>query len=173
MILSAFTIQPDGTRIAASTYGTDGNLNFKLGEYNNLETVRRAIMNLKNPKFGRALHKGLQVSYDMLLNEDNGARFGIPKSLLVFVMTNIDRAFASQLKKLENVKVIAVGIGSDIVTSDLAALGRRLFTKLPLLDPTSIYFRHSSDYSDLIDAIKTGRIFIYFYFFYIYIEDNI
>lgn len=171
-ILSAFTVLPEATRVAAASYGVDANINFKLGEFANLhsklgefeniKSLKKTIKDLANPTFGRSLFKGLEVSYDMLLDDSNGARFGIPKSLLVFVSTNIDRAFASQLKKLENVKVVAIGIGEDVVQNDVAALGRNLFKEFPLVDPSSIYFRHPSDYSDVIKALKIGKNFLNF-----------
>ena len=97
-------------------------LNFKLNQFDNVDSTRNAIKQLQNPRFGLSLHDGLRTVSKSLFIEDNGARIGVPRSLVVFTTGKASQPFTNELEKLKDTKIIAIGIGPDADMDDLDKL---------------------------------------------------
>ena len=121
-MLDAFTIKPDSTRVGSASYGIDGQLNFKLNQFDSVSNTRNAIKRLHNPLFGLSLHDGLRTVSESLFIEENGARIGVPRSLVVFTTGKASQPFTNELEKLKGTKIIAIGIGPDADMDDLDKL---------------------------------------------------
>ena len=121
------------TLVGAVIYDNGAYLGLKLGEATDLSTTLANIDRLQRRSAGNNVAMGLKVAYEELFFMKNGARYSVPKTLVVFIDKakmrdqELERA-ASKLRDA-GVKIIVVAVGSEVnkdalygLTSDPAYL---------------------------------------------------
>ena len=123
-LLNTFTISQRQTLVGFMVYGREVNLIYKFGEILTSDQARTTVTSLQLQNPGLNLLSALKDAKNKLFSTLHGARTGVPKSLLIFnsmktgVLFNDIKEQSDQLKAL-GVKIIVVGIGSDIDKNEL------------------------------------------------------
>ena len=126
-MLDSYDISNTATLAGAITYGKAATLALPLGESRDRDSVKRKFDSLANPGSGNNMGAALQMARSSLFSQDNGAREGVPRSLVVFVSEKFSgnpAELGSEARALKEagVKIIAVGLGSEINKDDVASL---------------------------------------------------
>ena len=115
-VLSEYDISLDNTRVGIIQYGKDPRLVARLNSYTDKRTINSVIDTLRSPSDGNRVDKALDLARTDLFNVRNGARQGVPKTLLVFTNKEADLNPGMAAEKLRSmgVKIIVVGVGGKI-----------------------------------------------------------
>ncbi len=120
-VIDKFEIGPSAILVGSVLYESTPDLVFQLGDYVTRQQLKQGIDRIRRSRGGGDVIKGLEMVRDQLFNERYGARRNVPKTLIVFVddkprsdneIKQVAR-LARDLREKE-VKIIAIGIGSDV-----------------------------------------------------------
>ncbi len=120
-VIDKIEIGPSAILVGSVLYESTPDLVFKLGDYGNKPLLQDAVDRIRRRRGGSDIIKGLEMVRDQLFTERNGARRNVPKTLIVFIddkprsdneVKQVAR-LARDLREKE-VKIIAIGVGSDV-----------------------------------------------------------
>lgn len=117
-MLQRYEISRKATLIGAIMNQEQPSIAIKLGDALTRDFFVRSLRAIQNENTGFDLNKALQIARTNLFSTDNGARFDVPKSLVVFVNGKTDgdpSGLAMQAKALQQVgiKIILIGLKDD------------------------------------------------------------
>ena len=118
-LLPPYSVSKLQTQVGVITYGRNAELTFSLNKYDSKSDLRTALEKLRNPGDGTNIGEALQLARTVLFSEENGARRGVQKTLVIFLNAKIDennQDFKTELQALKNagIRVVVIGIGSSV-----------------------------------------------------------
>ena len=125
-MIEKFDISKTSTLVGAVIYDTNARLAWRFGDaIDARETVYR-IDGLRRLRNGNSILKALEIARDDLFSMKNGARRGVPKTLIVFIdkTETRDQRLEDTAKQLKDkgVKVIVIAIGPEVDKKDVAGI---------------------------------------------------
>ena len=125
-MIEKFDISKTSTLVGAVVYDTNARLAWRLGDLMDARSTIYTIDRLRRLRNGNSILKALEIARDDLFSLNNGARRGVPKTLIVFIDKTDARDqrledTAKQLKD-EGVKVIVIAIGPEVDKKDVAGI---------------------------------------------------
>ena len=117
-MLKSYKISPRHTLVGTILNGNSPSLPIKFGEAVTYDYFIRLMSNLQNPGIGNNLNNVFQLARTSLFSEENGARAGVPKTLIVFINSKVigdiaDLKEEANVLQATGVKIVFVGIGPD------------------------------------------------------------
>ena len=125
-MINKFDISRTSTLVGAIVYDSNARLAWRLGDVVDARSTIYNIDQLRRLRKGGNVLKALEIARDDLFSLNNGARRGVPKTLIVFIdKTEVrDQRLENTAKQLkdEGVKVIVIAIGPEVDKKDVAGI---------------------------------------------------
>ena len=125
-MIEKFDISKTSTLVGAVVYDTNARLAWRLGDLMDARSTIYTIDRLRRLRNGNSILKALEIARNDLFSIKNGARRGVPKTLIVFIdKTDArDQRLEDTAKQLKDkgVKVIVIAIGPEVDKKDVSGI---------------------------------------------------
>ena len=123
-VLDKLHISDTTTRVGFILYGKEARTALRLNTYRDATSLKRVIDSLRNSGDGNRVDKAFTVAQTNLFLEENGARIGVPKTLIVLMNNKADKSLSSAAQNLKDsgVKVIVIGVGQQVNEEELKSV---------------------------------------------------
>lgn len=103
------------------TYGKEATIKYKLGELPTQASLNNALLGLKRQGKGFDMASLVRVTMTEFFSVENGARKGVPKTIVLFTTEDIpDSTDFSPFKK-DGIKLIVIGYGDKVDSMPLTS----------------------------------------------------
>ena len=158
-MIEKFDISMTSTSVGAIVYDSNARLVWRLGDLVDARSTIYNIDRLQRFRNGNNVLKALGIARDDLFSIKNGARRGVPKTLIVFIdKTEVrDQRLQDTAKQLKDkgVKVIVIAIGPEVDKKDVAGVATG--TK-DLIKPLDLSKSMEDVMSQAVGQSKPGKL---------------
>ena len=125
-MVEKYDISSSATLIGAISYDNDARVEWRFGDAIDAKSTINKIDRLQRLRNGNSVLKALEIARDDLFLIKNGARRGVPKTLIVFIdKTEVrDQRLEDTAKQLKDkgVKMIVIPIGPEVNKKDVVGI---------------------------------------------------
>lgn len=126
-IISSYSISPVTTQVGAILYGRNAQIAFEMNKHSSESSLKAALDQLKNPSDGNNIGEALQLARTSLFSQENGARYGVQKSLVIFLNEKLvgnNNELKTELEALKSsgIRISVIGIGNNVDRKDAAEI---------------------------------------------------
>ena len=125
-IVEKLGISSIGTLVAAISYDNNAKVEWRFGDVIDARSTVDKIDRLRRYRNGNNVLKALEIARDDLFSIKNGARRGIPKTLIIFIdKTEVgDQRLKDTAKQLKGkgVNVMLIAMGPEVDRKDVAGI---------------------------------------------------
>lgn len=147
-VTDGFKIGPKHTQVGVVVYGNKARGVFNLNEYQDKNSLKNAIDNIKYLNQNTNTSGGIRVMHEQMFTEANGDRPNVPN--IAIVVTDGESTYDKVLTipeadkaRQKNIIMIAIGIGSKTSQIELQGIANKPSSK----------FVHNADF-DTLDSIR-------------------
>lgn len=134
-LLSSYVISPLATQIGAIVYGRNARVAFALNRHGSQSSLRTAIDKMRHPGDGGNIGEALQLARISLFSQENGARYNMQKSLVIFLNEKTmgdEKELRTELQALKSsgVRFVVIGLDGNVdrrITSEIASRNAMFF----------------------------------------------
>ena len=161
-IVEKYDISTSATLVSAITFDNHAKMEWNFGDITDLKSVNNRIDQLRKLKPGNNILKAVEIARDDAFSVNNGARRGVPKSLIVFIdkkeMRDKKLQDAAKQLKYKGIKVIVIAIGPEVNKKDVAGIASS--TK-DLIKPHDFFKSKEEVLSQAVAQSRPGKPSIY------------
>ena len=162
-MIEKFDISRTSTSVGAVVYDSGGRLAWRLGDLADARSTIYNINRLQRLRNGNNILKALEIARDDLFSIKNGARRGVPKTLIVFIDKTEarDQRLEDTAKQLKDkgVKVIVIAVGPEVDKKDVAGIAS---SPNDLIKPVDLSKSMEDVTSHAVEQSKPGKLVLYF-----------
>ena len=157
-MIEKYDISRSATLVSAIKFDNDAKTEWKFGDVIELRSVKNRIDQLQKLRPGNNILKALEIARDDIFSIKNGARRGVPKTLIVFIdKTEVrDQRLEDAAKQLKDkgVKVIVIAIGPEVNKKDVAGIAS---SPKDLIKPSDFFESKEEVLSQAVIQSRPGK----------------
>ena len=128
-LASKFIIRGKGVRGSVVTFSSNAQLSIKFNDHDKTSTFNKAIDNIPLMGFETKIDRALRLTQSQMFTQNNGARAGVPKILILLTDTlqteqrgAEDPTLVAEELRQSGIHLVVIGIGKGIKSSELSVI---------------------------------------------------